>query len=118
MVPLATFFDHDCPNGVTHVPQRRCGYSIYRGVLVQWDENHDRRVLAMLDHMAAIDLDSLMVVQEHEASASFLWRDRVPERYAEGSHFGLPDGDVCYVYSSVAIPSEAHFLESGDELFT
>jgi hypothetical protein len=81
---LTVFYDDDFPNMASHCDQWECGYSIHRGVLVQWDEDHDARVLEVIDGLAEVVRAELLVVQEHEASLALLWRSHVPERYAVG----------------------------------
>lgn len=88
---LAVFYDDDLPNMASHRPQWECGYSIYRGVLVQWDEDHDMRILEFIDGLSEAVRAELLVVQEHEASLALLWRDHVPERYAVGKIIDVYD---------------------------
>src|SRR6185503_18619950 len=81
----ATFYDRDLPAGASHCGQEECGFSIYRGVLVQWDEDHDERIFKFLDQLPAKILDKLLVVQEHEASLVLVWAPspRIPKCYQE-----------------------------------
>lgn len=103
---IHTFYQDELPNSATHLNQNECGFSIYRGALVQWDEDHDERVLEFLDHLPAFVLDGLLVVQEHEGSISFLWRDKIPKGYEEGECVDVPDGDVwCIVESRIVKPT-------------
>ena len=80
-------------------------FSLYRGVLVQWDEDHDERVLRVIDYMPAKVVDRLLVVQEHEGSVAFVWDRTIPVGYeVDGPGIDVPGGDWWYVYSSVALP--------------
>ncbi len=79
-----TFFNRHFPNCASHCPQETCGFSIYRGVLVQWDEDHDERVLTVLDQMPPHILDQLIITQEHEGGICFVWKGAVPKGYQEG----------------------------------
>src|SRR5262245_7508478 len=100
---IHTFYQKDLPNGASHCSQDKCGFSIYRGVLIQWDEDHDERVLRVLDEIPIAILGQLLVVQEHKASVSFLWRDVVPQGYEEGVDFQEPRGDIWIIYKSTAV---------------
>ena len=84
-----------------------CGYSVYRGVIVVWDDDHDERILYFLDCQSAEVLDQLLVVGEHEGGVSFLWERMVPVGYENGSEL-LAIDDMWHVQSStVAHESQA-----------
>lgn len=85
------FYDDDLPNMASHRPQWECGYSIYVGVLIQWDEDHDVRVFEFIDGLPDEVRLQLLVVQEHEASLALLWRDEVPGRYSAGNTVDVHD---------------------------
>ena len=97
--PTFTFFDTDLP----HCPQSNCGFSIHRGILVQWDEDHDTRILHLLDSLPASILDQLIATQEHKGSISFLWKSSTPEDYQENKSVNASDGDSWTIYSSTHI---------------
>jgi hypothetical protein len=83
-----------------------CGFTIHRGVLVQWDEDRDQRVLDFIDAMPISLVDHLQVVQEHEGSIDFIWEGVVPKGYREGDFVdSASDADVWVVNSSFALPS-------------
>ena len=67
---IIVFYDGDLPNMATHCPQEECGFSIYRNILVQWDEDGDDRVLWFIDHLPERVREQLLIVQEHEVG----WR--------------------------------------------
>ena len=92
------------PNMATHVAQERCGFTIYRNVYVQWDEDHDSRILDFLDDTPSGVLDKLLVVQEHEGVIAFVWRGEVPAGYEEGESIEVRCGDVWSVYKSSVRP--------------
>ncbi len=102
---MITFKASDFPNMATHCQQSDCGFSLYRGVLVQWDEDHDERVLRVLDEMKPKHLDKLLIVQEHEGCIAFVWKGTVPAYYRKGSGFAEPKGDWWNVTSSKAVPN-------------
>lgn len=109
----------DLPNGATHCNQSECGFSIYRGVLVQWDEDHDERILDVLDDMPCHVVDAMVAVQEHEGTICFVWKDAVPKGWEDGNsvvwsratepgteeafHCGLIAEDVWHIYQSVVL---------------
>ena len=74
----------DLPNLATHRKQEECGLSVYRGVLVQWDEDQDTRILGVIDKMPASVVDRLLVTQKHEGIISFVWDGPVPHGYEAG----------------------------------
>lgn len=88
----------------SHCDQRECGFSIYRGVLVQWDEDHDERVLDFLDQTPSYVLDSLLVVQEHEGNIAFVWKGAVPKGYEAGECRRQVCGDEWNIYTSTPLP--------------
>jgi hypothetical protein len=100
---MITFHESDFPNAATHCNQHACGFSLYRGVLIQWDEDDDTRILGVLDAMPAGILDRLLIVQEHEGGINFVWKEQVPEGYEEGKSIDEPGGDIWTVISSVAL---------------
>jgi len=100
---MITLKASDLPNMATHCDQADCGFSLYRGVLVQWDEDHDDRVLRVLDDMKAKHLDKLLVVQEHEGCIAFVWRGSIPFYYREGECIVEPTGDVWNITSSKTV---------------
>ena len=82
--PTAVFLAAALPNTATHCDQSECGFSLYRGVLVRWDEDCDTRVLNFIDDRTKAERRELLVVQEHEGCIKFLWRSTIPSRLARG----------------------------------
>ena len=78
------------------------GFSLYRGVLIQWDEDHDERILEVLDGMPARILDRLLITHENQAGIAFVWKGEVPRGYEKDKEIGL-DSDVWHIGSSVAL---------------
>ena len=76
--PILVIYDRDLPNGASHADQNECGYSVYKGVLVQWDEDQDPRVLDLIDDLDGPTRYNLAAVQEHEGTLSLLWKEEVP----------------------------------------
>ena len=95
------FTDADLPSMASHCNQNQCGFCLYRGVLVRWDEDQDERVFELLDDMPAIVLDQLLVVQEHEASIIFVWSGTTPPKgYEEGGGIDIASGDHWTIHES------------------
>lgn len=98
---LVLFFESDLPNMASHCPQSDCGFSLYKGVLIQWDEDQDERILKFIDLIPDAIRSRLLVAQEHEASVALLWKDSVPADYREGAEWQV-DGDIWHVTESIA----------------
>lgn len=71
----------DLPNMASHCKQELCGSCYHEGVFVQWDEDHDERVLSFIMTIPPDIRKSLMVVQEHKGVLGLIWRDHVPTQY-------------------------------------
>lgn len=98
---IAIMFESDLPNMATHCKQSGCGFSIHKGVLVQWDEDHDTRVLEFIDAMPVSIREGLLVVQEHEGGLGFIWDSYVPWDYKEGDNISEPGGDMWCIHTSL-----------------
>lgn len=96
---VAVFNEADFPNMASHCPQSECGFSVYRGVLIQWDEDRDARILTFIDEMPDVIRSHLLVAQEHEGSLGLVWRNVVPKNYAEGDDT-IVEEDVWSISSS------------------
>jgi len=95
---VPTFFDSDLPD----MQRQPAGFSLYRGVLVQWDEDRDDRVLDFLDALPAAVLDSLVIIQEARGMLAMRWANRIPTGYTEGSLVDVT-GDLWTIGNSRAI---------------
>jgi hypothetical protein len=73
--------------------------SIYRGVLVQWDEDFDNRVLRFIDGLDEYYKMRLVAVNENEGCLRLLWSEKVPFGYAEGDGVTV-DGDYWSIQQS------------------
>lgn len=100
------FHASDFPNMATHCLQAECGFSLYRGILVQWDEDQDERILSFVDSLPDHIRVRLLVAQEHEAALALRWKGPTPDGYQEGSEFDV-DGDVWYVDTSYGLTVDA-----------
>ena len=99
-----TILQSDLPKMASHCDQSECGFSIYRGIMVQWDEDHDERVLDIIDNMFQHHRNSLLVVQEHEGTISFVWNEAIPKPYREGMTVRPNDGDYWSIIHSSCLP--------------
>ena len=75
------------------------GFTIYRGVLIQWDEDRDGRVLTFINQLPARVRCQLATVQEHEGSLGLVWHTSVPSGYEVGEEFEV-EGDFWVVQKS------------------
>lgn len=92
---VPTFHDDDLPD----MQAEPSGYSLYRGVLVQWDQDRDERVLDFVDGLPAAVLEGLLVVQESKGMLALRWADDVPADYTEG-HMVDATGDLWTICDS------------------
>ena len=82
---LINIFDvDDLPNMGAGVRGFTYGFTIYCGVLVQWDEDKDERVLTFINDLPARVRWQLAIVQEHEGSPGLVWQTSVPSGYEMG----------------------------------
>jgi len=100
--PVLVFYDDDFFNMASHCPQSECGFSIYQGVLIQWDEDQDDRVLEFIDNLRDCERSELAIVQEHEGTIALLWRNTVPSGYEEGNYIEVGN-DAWEIVKSMAI---------------
>jgi len=97
---IVVFHATDLPNMATHCPQEECGFSLYKGVLVQWDEDEDARILSFIDALDETTRANLLVTQEHEAALGLRWKGSVPEAFEADQEVEV-EGDVWHVSTSV-----------------
>jgi hypothetical protein len=77
-------------------------YSVYRGVLVFWDEDYDHRVLKVIDHLDPDVRSQLFSISESEGCTILRWRHSIPLGFEEGSEITMY-GDVWTIQSSKTI---------------
>lgn len=106
------FHDKDLPNMASHCPQEECGYTIYRGVLVQWDEDHDDGVLLFIDQLPETTRSRLLVVQEHEARLGLVWKDEIPDGFRVQDDIDV--GGDSWTVEKTGVPGN---IETWDTLF-
>lgn len=93
------FDEEDLPNMGAGAKGFSYGFTIYRGVLVQWDEDRDERVLTFINQLPAGVRCRLAIVQEHEGSLGLVWHTRAPSDYEVGKEFEV-EGDFWVVQKS------------------
>ena len=82
--------------------------TVYRGVLVKWDHDHDTRVLTFIDGLSSETRHDLAVVHESEGMLFLAWYQQVPACLREGETVEMPN-DLWLVESSYAIDDTIRF---------
>jgi hypothetical protein len=99
---VVNLFDvEDLPNIGAGAKGFSYGFTIYCGVLVQWDEDRDERVLTFINQLPDRVRYQLAIVQEHEGSLGLVWHTRAPSGYEEGKEFEV-EGDFWVVQKSTS----------------
>lgn len=98
---LTVFLESELPNMAGHRPQADCGFTLYKGVLIQWDEDEDERILILIDNMPESVRAELLVAQEHKAYVALMWKNAIPNGYEEGTECDVGD-DTWYIINCVA----------------
>lgn len=57
------------------------GMSIYKNILILWDEDQDTRIFEFIDNLDKLDLNSLQIVHEHEGTLCLYWKISPPSKY-------------------------------------
>ena len=97
---IINIFDvNDLPNMGAGVRGFTYGLTIYRGVLVQWDEDKDERVLTFINELADRVRRQLAIVQEHEGCLGLVWHTSEPSGYEMGEEFEV-EGDFWVIQTS------------------
>ena len=67
-------------------------YSIYRGVVIFWDADHDARVLTFIDNNEML-IPRILAVAESKTFLNILWLGKIPNfpKEVEESNKKLPD---------------------------
>jgi len=80
----------------------RYGFSVYKNIFIQWDENHDTRVLTFIDEMADVYRDLLIMCHYRKGSLMLVWKNQIPYIYTENKSVSVQE-DEWYICSSVLI---------------
>lgn len=95
---VPVFYGEDMPRNVA------CGMSIYRGVLVQWIDEFDTRILDALDRFPAHILERLLLTAYAKGSIWLGWSGPVPAGYRPNYDMVEPgDGDAWSIAASYSI---------------
>lgn len=78
------------------------GLTLYKSVLVLWDEDRDTRILDWTDSLDDEIRGNLLIAYEHEAGLALRWKEHVPENYEEGVQIEVGN-DLWYIYDSRAL---------------
>ena len=77
---------------LSDIPDRACGYAVYRGVLVWWDVDCDERVLTFIDGLKPSVRCHLLTAMQAEGCLDLVWEGRVPDPvYADGALIDVID---------------------------
>jgi len=80
-----------------------CGHTIYRGIFIAWDEDHDGRILRWIDGLPEPERARLLVASESKAELRLLWSGTPPS--------GIDDGDsVRVMYDSWVVRESRYVL--------
>lgn len=82
-------------------------WTVYRGVTVVWDEDHDERVLSFIDKMAEEDREYLAGIYEHEGSIEMVWLYEENPRYKYGTSVNAPGPDSWSIFASHVIGAKS-----------
>ncbi len=75
--------------------------SVYKNVIIGWDEDRDKRVLEFLRNIENDGhLLDLLAIQEHEASIALFWSCAPPDSYRVGDDKDMTDGDIFTIRTS------------------
>jgi hypothetical protein len=80
-LPVAVFYDSDKLVCAACADQADPGFSIYRGVIVVWDCDHDPRILTFIDSLSDDDRNNLAGAHESEGCLSLRWKYEIPPRF-------------------------------------
>ena len=80
-------------------------FTIYRGLMVFFDEDQDTRILTFIDDISIKMRQKLFAVGEREGSITLVWNCRPPTRYEEGNSLDVC-GDTWYIFQSVRYDEE------------
>lgn len=88
---ITIFYIEDLPNMGSGMHGFSYGFTLYRGVVVQWDRDQDKRIFTFINELPAMVRCKLAIVQEHEGSIGLVWYANVPDGYEVGNVFEVED---------------------------
>jgi len=75
------------------------GYSVYKGTIIEWDEDYDRRIFIFVDNILKQRIKNLIRCKEHEAGLILYFKDSIPLKYNEGDSIDIDDEEGHDVWS-------------------
>lgn len=76
------------------------GFSVYRDIVVLWDDDFDTRVLDWIDSLTDETRQKLAAAQENEGNLYLLWHSEVPFEYRVNGEVEAPKGDIWAIAKS------------------
>lgn len=64
--------------------RNKYGFSIYKGVLILWDEDWDTRICSFIGNSLDHSYTDLLVAKESEGCLSLIWHGLIPYSYQKG----------------------------------
>lgn len=95
MARMKTFKLEDIPSkGIGH-PRRDYPMTVYKGVLVVYDEDKDDRIKTFIRRLSKDERENLLIAEEHEGCLHLVWdRDTYIPSHLEEGHEVDVEGDV------------------------
>ena len=88
----------------------KCGFSYYKGILVFWDEDYDKRILKMIDKIETYcGISNLLATGKKEGVLTLLWQDEllIPPNFKEGIEVENDGWSVCNLFVNLERWDEA-----------
>ena len=87
---------------------------LYKGVLVQWDEDYDQRIFTFINELSAENRARLAIAHEHEGVLSLRWLGLTPPGYEDGDEVVVEE-DAWYIVDSESIQPDQSLKETRHE---
>lgn len=84
------------------------GFSLYKGILVELDMDHDRRIFTFISKLPSNVRQELLYAFESEGCLVLMWKHAVPDGYTEYDEGIEVEGDWWTFSESYAIGSDRH----------
>lgn len=98
-IRLNVFYKNDLDEVLLH-RWEKYGASIYKGVLVIWDEDRDDRILRFIrKNVSSVERFFLLMAHEHEGGLDLLWSEDCPTSFMRNVNSEV-DGDHWEILSS------------------
>ena len=80
-------------------------FTIYKGLMVFFDEDQDTRILTFIDDLSVKMRQKLFAAGEREGSITLVWNCRPPTRYEEDKSIDVCE-DIWHIFQSVRYHEE------------